>query len=79
MSFMFKPYPYDDPTAVNHITVDPQIRKAITDDSQESMKEILSGLIVCSFPGSGIEQTINPPASLGSMVTSAHLWSNLQQ
>ncbi len=44
MSFMFKPYPYDDPTAVNHIAVNPKLRRTIADDSQESMREILSGI-----------------------------------
>ena len=42
MSFMFNPYPYDDPTAVNHITIDPGIRRTITNDSNESAKRILS-------------------------------------
>ena len=44
MSFMFKPYPYDDPTAINHIAVNPELRRTIADDSQGSMREILSGI-----------------------------------
>ena len=42
MSFMFNPYPYDDPTAVNHIEFDKNLRNTITNNSIESAKKIVS-------------------------------------
>lgn len=42
MSFMFNPYPYDDPTAVNHIEFDRNLRNTITNNSLESAKKLVS-------------------------------------
>lgn len=39
MSFMFNPYPYDDPTAVNRIDFDQNLRETITNNSIESAKK----------------------------------------
>ncbi len=40
MSFMFNPYPYDDPRAVNHIRVKEELKEAFTDNSMESADKI---------------------------------------
>jgi len=42
MSFMFNPFPYDDPTAVNRIDFDPELRNTITGNSQDSANKVLA-------------------------------------
>ena len=42
MSFMFNPYPYDDPDAINHINFDSSSRATICNSSQASAKELMS-------------------------------------
>ena len=41
MSFMFNPYPYDDPTAVNHVPCPQELRNSITAGSSACAKRIL--------------------------------------
>ncbi len=40
MSFMFNPYPYDDPNAVNHISFNSELKSSITPDSPASAKKL---------------------------------------
>lgn len=42
MSFMFNPYPYDDPNAVNAVCVPKELRSAIMPDSVSSARRILN-------------------------------------
>lgn len=41
MSFMFNPYPYDDPNAINHIDFDSSLRSNICNSTAESVKELI--------------------------------------
>ena len=41
MSFMFNPYPYDDPDAINHVPYSQALREAISTDTTASAKRIL--------------------------------------
>ncbi|HHY82956.1 MAG TPA: phosphoheptose isomerase [Clostridiales bacterium] len=65
MSFMFNPFPYDDPTAVNHIEFSQDLCKTITDSSYatavtiaEKAKKILSDSPNCII---GIDGYISAP------------------
>ncbi len=40
MSFMFNPYPYDDPNAVNHISLNSELKNSITPNSLVSAKKL---------------------------------------
>ena len=41
MSFMFNPYPYDDPNAINSVPFSKELRAAVKTDSVSSAKRIL--------------------------------------
>ncbi|RCX09970.1 mannose-6-phosphate isomerase class I [Anaerobacterium chartisolvens] len=45
MSFMFNPYPYDDPNAVNHICFDPELKKTVSADSLASAKRLTARIL----------------------------------
>lgn len=40
MSFMFNPYPYDDPKAVNHIQLNEEIKETFTRNSMQTADKI---------------------------------------
>lgn len=44
MSFMFNPYPYDDPKAVNHISVSEDFRSSITRTTVDTAKKLTGDL-----------------------------------
>jgi len=67
MSFMFNPYPYDDPNAVNHIHFDKKLQDTITTDSLSSAKK-LTGKILGQITASsrciiGLDGYISAPMS----------------
>ena len=41
MSFMFNPYPYDDPNAINHVSISPDIRESVTRDTGATARRVL--------------------------------------
>lgn len=41
MSFMFNPYPYDDPKAVNHISMDEDFRSSVTQTTPDTAKKLI--------------------------------------
>lgn len=40
MSFMFNPYPYDDPKAVNHIQINEELKKSFTGTSMQTVDKV---------------------------------------
>jgi hypothetical protein len=46
MSFMYNPYPYDDPDAINRIQVEPEIRDAILTGAAAAAIVMLVGIVV---------------------------------
>jgi mannose-6-phosphate isomerase len=44
MSFMFNPYPYDDPNAINHINFESSSRNSICNNTEESVKELVAAI-----------------------------------
>jgi mannose-6-phosphate isomerase len=65
MSFMFNPYPYDDPNAVNHIRFDPELKNTISADPLSSAKKltaiILERLTASSYCIVGLDGYISAP------------------
>lgn len=41
MSFMFNPYPYDDPNAINHVSLSHDMREAVTGDTASTARRVL--------------------------------------
>lgn len=44
MSFMFKPLAYDDPAAVNHISLPEEVRQDVTDNTEEMAKRLAGAM-----------------------------------
>jgi mannose-6-phosphate isomerase len=44
MSFMFNPYPYDDPRAINHIHLNEEIKKTFTRNSMQTADKVASAI-----------------------------------
>lgn len=80
MSFMFNPYPYDDPNAVNHICFDPTLQNTVTGNSLLSAKkltaQILEQLSTSSKSIIGLDGYISAPISQFTGLLSLQLSQN---